>query len=516
MHPSIQRLAAPLFVIALIAALVSCGGGGRDENTGGDPAAAGKGTVALLVTDGPTDEFREINLTILKVELLCESGKQVLFSGMKKFDLLQLTDVTEIFSVSEVETGYCSKIRLTLAEIELVFKDPDKPNAKPKLPGNGKLDLNPRERFYVGPWLGIQLDFDAEKAIHVKDKADYNFRPVVFIKIVKDKFDTKLIRQRGTVENLNGMAKTFDLCLVEGDVPSAERHWDDDSSDDDASNCIRVNTTDAPASIFGDQADPVSFGALEEGEIATVVGRFSFDHSKADDHSSDDDSSDDGSSDDDSSDDNDHHGVVLAAEVIWTGDLIARTANIACSAVTTNVPNGASSYDNYQLPVPDNGEVCVTPVAKHTILQPGAKIYDRKGRQLDESYIAEGVLNKVDAYVNLDSVPPTDPKAVLVMLGLNDPLNLLDRLTGTISDVDIDYFDNESSNLTLMTATGDRCVRFDNVETEIFVIGLDDDGNIYFRQKSVFGLRSGQKADVFGNEDNGCLNAETIIYEDPA
>lgn len=509
MHTSIQRLAAPLSVIALLAALVSCGGGGRDENTGGDPPA-GKGTVALLVTDNPTDEFKEINLTILKAELLCESGRQELFSGMKKFDLLQLTDVTEIFSVSDVTAGYCSKIRLTLAEIELVFKDPDKPNAYPKLPGNGKLDLNPRERFYVGSWLGIQLDFDAEKSIHVKDRADYNFRPVVFIKVVRDKFDTKLIRQRGTVENLNGLAETFDLCLVEAGVPPAERHGDDDSSDDDTPGCVRVSTKDAPASIFGDRADPVSFGDLAEGEIATVVGRFSFDHSNSDDQSSD-----DVSSDDDSSDDDDRPHVVLAAEVIWTGDLITRTTNIACSAVTTIDPNGTGSYENYELPVPENGDVCVTPETKHTVIQPGAKIYDRKGMQLDESYIVEGVLNKVDAYADPNSVPPTDPKAVLVMLGLNDPLTLLDRLSGTIGDVDIDYFDNQASNLTLLTGTGDRCVRFDNVETEIFETGLDDDGHIYFRQKSVFGLRSGQQADVFGTEDSGCLDAETIIYEAP-
>ena len=510
MHPLIQKLVVPFSIITLIAALVSCGGGGGGSSSDGDVASASRGTVALLVTDAPTDDFKQINLTVRRAELLCEGGKEELFSGLKKFDLLQLTEVTEIFSVSEVSAGYCSKIRLTLAEIELVFKDPSKPNAYPKLPGNGKLDLNPRERFYVGPWLGIQLDFDAEKSIHIKGKADYNFRPVVFIKVIKDRFDTKLIRQRGIVENLNGETETFDLCLVEAEAQAVARHEDDDSSDDDSSDCVRVNTVDAPASIFDDQANPISFMQLEEGTIATVVGRFSFDHSKADDHSSD-----DSSSDDDSSDDYDHPGVVLAAEVIWTGDFIAQTTNIACSGATTNDENGTSWYENYELPVPENGEVCVTPEAIRTVLQPGAKIYDRQGKQLDESYIAEGVLNKVDAFADPESDPPIDPKAVLVMLDLNDPLSLLDQLTGTISGVDIDFFDNELSNLTLMTETGDRCINFDNVETEVFETGLDDDDNIYFHQKSVFSLMSGQKADVFGTENNGCLDAETIIYEEP-
>ncbi len=183
----IQRLAGVFSIIALIAALVSCGGGGSsDVNTTGE-----KGTVALLVTDAPTDDFKEINLTILKAELLCDSGNQVLFSGVKELDLLQLTDVTEIFSVSEVTVGFCSKIRLKLAQIELVFKDLGKASVLTKLLGNGKLDLKPKSDFYVGPYhpLYIQLDFDAKKSIHIKSKAKCNFRPVVFIKIIKDKFD---------------------------------------------------------------------------------------------------------------------------------------------------------------------------------------------------------------------------------------------------------------------------------------------------------------------------------------
>ena len=133
------------------------------------------------------------------------------------------------------------------------------------------------------------------------------------------------------------------------DDSSDDDSSDDDSSDDDSRDCVRVNTTDAPDtdSIFDDHADPISFEEFEKlarGQIATVVGRFSFYHSKSDDKSSDDKSSDDkssddGSSDDDSSDDSDRPGLVLAAEVIWTeiigDDNIAQTANIACSGVTT-------------------------------------------------------------------------------------------------------------------------------------------------------------------------------------
>ena len=99
--------------------LISCGGGGGSG--GGDTGTsnvtpAGKGTVTLLVTDSPTDQFKQINLSIIRAELLCSNGKKELFRGHKVFDLLQLTDVTEIFSVTEASAGVCSKIRLFLKQ----------------------------------------------------------------------------------------------------------------------------------------------------------------------------------------------------------------------------------------------------------------------------------------------------------------------------------------------------------------------------------------------------------------
>jgi len=522
-----KLLLVALFAFSTI--LVSCGGGsggGSDSvvDTAGNLATGDKGTVTLLVTDAPSDDFKEINMTVLKAELLCDSGNQVLFSGVKEFDLLQLTDVTEVFSVSEVTTGFCSKIRLKVAKIQLVPKDSSKPITYAKVLGNGKVDLKPKKPFYVGPWTGIQLDIDAKKSIHIKGKEDYNFRPVVFIKIIQGKYDTKLVRQRGTIENLNG--DEFDLCLIEAEVQPVAKHQDDDSSDDDSANCVRVDTAEAPASIFDDFANLIDVDELIEGSIATVVGRFSFypsksddkssDDKSSDDKSSDDNSSDDGSSDDDSSDDSNRPGLVLAAEVMWTGNEIAQTTNIACSEVTTDGDTGENWYKNFELPVPDGETVCNP--SKPTILQEGAKIYDSEGNELEATDIKAGVLNKIDAYNDIDIVNKTeDLKAVLVMLGLDNPLNPLDQLTGNISNVNID-FDNEMSNLTLTVAAkaaaGDRCVNFDNVETEVFETSLDGENNINFEQKSVFSLRAGQKADVFGTINNGCLDAETIIYED--
>jgi len=304
-----------------------------------------------------------------------------------------------------------------------------------------------------------------------------------------------------TVENLNGETEEFDLCLIEAEIQPVLRHEDDDSSDDDSSDCVRVNTTDASDSIFDDHADPMPFEELKEGEIATVVGRFSFYHSKSDDKSFD-----DGSSADDSSDDNDRPGMVLAAEVIWTGNEITQTLNIACMAAMKG------AYENQELPVPEGEEACAPSGSRLTVLQPGARIYDSEGNKLDESSIVKDVVNEVDAYDDTEG-KTGDLKAVLVMLGLEDPLNPLDQLTGIIGVVDFDLNNNELSNLTLMTDEGDRCVNFDNVKTEVYETSLDKNDGITFSQMSVFSLKSGQKANVFGTEKDGCVDADTIIYE---
>ncbi|NND68993.1 MAG: DUF4382 domain-containing protein, partial [Halioglobus sp.] len=252
--------------------IASCGGGGGGGSTGSvdlpnelDPNTNGSetGTVTILATDLVTDQFSAINLTITRAELLGDGDRQLLFEGEKTFNLLALANVTEIFSVTEVTAGTYSKIRLTLTLIELLFHD-DRPPEYPRLPGNGKLDLNPRGDLYVdadNP-LTIELDFDAEKSLHVVENGNgrFNFRPVVLTKQVENEFDTKLIRQMGVVRNLNAEAGTFDLCLIEDAVTDEE-------------DCVRVAIEGDATSIFSATGEAIGAGDLENGAIATVVGR---------------------------------------------------------------------------------------------------------------------------------------------------------------------------------------------------------------------------------------------------
>jgi hypothetical protein len=93
---------------------------------------------------------------------------------------------------------------------------------RPKLPGNGKLDLNPRGSFQVvgGETLVIELDLDMTKSLHLVSAGNsgkWQFRPVVFVTIAPD--DTKLVRVFGEVRTLEGMR--FELCPVASPRPWA-------------------------------------------------------------------------------------------------------------------------------------------------------------------------------------------------------------------------------------------------------------------------------------------------------
>lgn len=316
----------------------------------------------------------------------------------------------------------------------------------------------------------------------------YNFRPVVFVTIVEGEFDTKLIRQRGTINDLDLDAGEFKLCLIEAEVQPIS------DEEDDLPDCVLVDTSTVPASIFDDFADPAELEDYEVGNIVTVVGRFRFETDSVEAFASD--------------DTPDYRLLVLIAEVIWRGDDITQSDNIACSDVTDDNDRG-TWYENFELPLPEDAE-CADVESRPTILQPGARIYDSEGKQLPILSITEGVMNQVDGY-NDTGKTPEELKAVLVMLGIDDEQEDRAQLSGTIGDL------SPGESFILMTDDGDRCVNFNEERTEVFETSQDQDGNIIFNQETVSALMSGQTANAFGEESGeGCLEADTIIYEEEA
>lgn len=138
------------------------------------------GSVALLLTDAPSDDFSKINLTISRADLIADDGSKIpLFEGLRTIDLLSLRSTADLFAANHaVPPGLYEKIRLQLEDIELVKIDADGEEERihPRLLANGKLDLNPRKPFVLAPGksIVIQVDMDAAKSIHIVGSADHD------------------------------------------------------------------------------------------------------------------------------------------------------------------------------------------------------------------------------------------------------------------------------------------------------------------------------------------------------
>jgi hypothetical protein len=436
--------------------------------------------VAILLTDAPSDEFKEINIQVTKAELLSDNGGRVtIFEGDRTFNLLDLTDA-EIFAIREgVPAGTYSKIRLTLSEIELVFKDPTIAPVHPKLPGNGKLDLNPRGEFRVAPGatLAVQLDIDANKSIHIVETGNekYQFRPVVFVDIITDAFKERFVKLHGVIADIDDEDREFMLCRTEIALRDA-----DDLNDDNSLGCVEVEATSS-TSIFDDNGKQVGFADLDVGEPATVFGRLVRD---------DDSNDDDGDELDDSHELDD---LTLVASLIELGPESAflKLAGQATSAPVTSTAGGDRSFQFAVNP----GQGLTDPTSLTVVLQQGTLIIDRHGKTLTDADIKPGTALTVRGVLDVTN----DVLFASLVMVDSAASSSLSGVVGANPD--------SSCGFSLSTETGDRSI-MTGAGTEVFLIASGSSMQI-----SVSDLVPGQPVDVYGSENagTGCFNAETII-----
>ena len=262
--------------VALITAVFIAGCGGSSSSAP-EPVAeiSDTGTVGLWFTDLPTDDFDSIILTVSEASLIGGDGeRQVLFTGKREIDLLNLTNYSEPVVFGEVKAGNYSKIRLMIDEIELVhFCPEDNPDCDPesdfvdKLPANGKVDLLQPDGFDIlpGRTVTIEIDVDANKAIHVVGagkSGKYKFRPVVKVNVYDGGMPHKLARLEGAVSGEPDVTNdTFVLCSI--DAPD---------------HCVDVSTDLTPetgTSFFDDQGLKSDFTGLADGVMVVVIGEYS-------------------------------------------------------------------------------------------------------------------------------------------------------------------------------------------------------------------------------------------------
>jgi hypothetical protein len=192
-------------VILLTLAIAGCGG-----SDSGPPAT---GKVAVLFTDGPSQDFEQILITLDRMLLLGghggHGGHQVLYEGDPiTFDLLDLRDRADFAFASDVLADDYSKIRLEVSDIQLVDLNGSEttPVSLVDLPANGKIDLNPQGPFTVlpGQTMVVEIDIDANRSFHPVEQGngDYRLRPVIFVNVYPDDFllRSRFVRVFGEVE----------------------------------------------------------------------------------------------------------------------------------------------------------------------------------------------------------------------------------------------------------------------------------------------------------------------------
>ena len=202
----IFQLIKSVSVLFIFAVLVSCGGSdGNDLSTTGNSAKTGR--VSLLLTDGPSPEFDQINVTLESISFIGEEDghETIVFDETKVVNLLALQNYSDLLTTTIIPAGTYDKIRLHVSQVELVKLNPDGTVLSSdiaKLPANGKIDLNPQEAFEVigNGHLVMEFDMDANKSIHIVQTGNgkYIFRPVIFVNILGEE-ELKLVILDGKV-----------------------------------------------------------------------------------------------------------------------------------------------------------------------------------------------------------------------------------------------------------------------------------------------------------------------------
>ncbi len=279
MSSNLRQSVSLIFLFLISFSLISCGGSG---STG---ATQAKGTVGILLTDKPADPalFEAINASIAKIELIAANDQTSvpLYSGdIQVFDLLSLKNEAIPFSFQDdVAIGEYCKIRLTLSDLELVLADntpensSDNPTFHPKLPGNGKLDLVAKNCFTVAAneVVTIQVDIDAGNSIHIaSNNKGYNFRPVVFVDVLSQTTEGKLVRLDGEITAVDASAQSLRLCNALPDHTMTKIGCVDVNFNQDSAYFNNVDYAGAPRSLDELLTDSMI------GESVTVVGKLSY------------------------------------------------------------------------------------------------------------------------------------------------------------------------------------------------------------------------------------------------
>lgn len=449
MKLGVATLRATFIAIAAALFIAGCGSSTStpepEEDQGPDV-----GTVGILFTDLPTNDFESIELDVVEAILIGGDDSQaVLFEGSEPIDLLDLENFSEPVVFGEVQAGTYTKLRLKIDNLRLTPVDGD-PFDVPNLPANGKIDLLQAGGFDVlpGRTLLIEIDMDANKSIKITEAGNsgrINFRPVVKVKIVDGGDPHKLARVEGLVQSIPGdPAGSFVLCDI-------------DSPDF----CVDVATDETMTSFFDEDGldTDISNPEFVEGAMVVVIGMYTTEPS-----------------------------IILNAVTVEIGGTAEQLKGRVASAPTE---------DGFQLLAAGGNEYTID-------LQAGTQFYGPEGKiMLDAIMLLD--------FVEIEGVVPAsaDPnlmRAALVFLEDEDD----DMISGMIIDPLNVGQDDDPKNFGLRNDAGDTCVNGGD-DTDIILVDTVDS---IVMTGTYAELELDQTIEVFGQMvEGGCFEANEIIVE---
>jgi len=484
---SLLRVALLSITAAAFVTLAACGGGGDgDSSDTSSPTEPTTGKVAIVLTDGATDEFCQILATVESIDLLGESDSRTnVFTGPETVDILAMRNYTDFFAINpEVPIGAYEKVRMTLSDLALVqCDDQGVPESEadwehPNLPGNGKLDLNPRGTFEVigGETMVIELDMDMEKSLHVHQTGNgtWQFRPVIFVTIRPD--DSKLVRVFGEARNIG--SSTFELCPLE---PVSSM---DSGSSTPSTECLDV-FTDAETGIFDETGTRVDLSSVMSGDLLTAIGFLSVY--------------------DDADGDTRMDDVRLDAAVVELGDQ-ATFERIVGTVVSAPGNNDLFVFDPTPLDDATN--------AIDVRLQSGTRIFALgSNEELTSAALQPGTTGEVDGVFT--SPPDGEPlKSSLIVLDTDTTpaVSLLSAVIQNPIPSDDDPTTPETRRFDVTTVDAlTKCVKTDGDTRYLMItetVDTSETTEITFND-----LVAGDTVDVFGADDTtepACALADTV------
>jgi hypothetical protein len=438
-----------LFIASM--ALSSCGSGTAPS------ASSGAAMVAVLLTDGPTEEFSEVRVTISGIELLSGASRAVLRQNALSLDLLDLGNEEALVALSGVPAGRYEKVRLRVTDVQLFDLD-GKPVTEPpvKLTGNGKFDLELRGPVTVRPGetMTVRLDFDAKKCLKLdKNSNMYVFRPVIFAEAETAVApQEKFVRVTGTAWNIDGANGTFELRLEEGAAAGGAT--------------VLVDASGGSAFFaefyYGSQA---AFGDLREGGEVTVIGTMTADSQAR-----------------------------IEAAVVEIGTF---------RKLTGTVISGLDPVSGQFGFLPDSGQN-VADVLHIVIVQTGTGIYSGEGEALGAAALAEGTRVEVDGFLIRVDIGPNIINAAFISVetGASEE----QALSGTLSAASM------SAGVSDGSATA-PCVSYAG---EMDVLLITSNGQMASTEYVGIGeLEAGEEADLYGAYDAqaGCFVARWLVVQ---